>query len=226
VIATPPPPKTPQTLPLDPRPQLGNLPLRHPPDLHRIRCTHTNTRLSAAHMHACRARARHRPPTTHCAKLWCASRPIFEGCSRPRSCAAPPAAAAAVRKNGLDRLGAPASATGAPNFLSRRQCPRRLGKNPGYTTSPRSALPADGEANTGGRTADPPARHRGPRAAACAARARATAPQKWLTRWHPASPGPLPGRRPPSPPRHHALPLRLPSDCSWAAAKFCFIFPG
>ena len=33
-------------------------------------------------------------------------------------------------------------------------------------------------------------------------------------------------RRPPPAPRHHALPLRLPSDCSWAAAKFCFIFPG
>jgi hypothetical protein len=32
-------------------------------------------------------------------------------------------------------------------------------------------LPADGEANTGGRTADPPARHFGPRTAACAARA-------------------------------------------------------
>ena len=55
-------------------------------------------------MHACRARARHRPPTPHCAKLWCPSRPIFEGCSRPRSCAAPPAAAAAVRKKGVDRL--------------------------------------------------------------------------------------------------------------------------
>jgi hypothetical protein len=177
-------------------------------------------------MHACRARARHRPPTPHCAKLWCASRPIFEGFSRPRSCAAPPAAAAAVRKNGVDRLDAPASPTGAPIFLSRRQCPRRLGKNPGYTTSPRSALPTDGEANTGGRTADPSARHRDPRAAACAARARRSAPQKWLTRWHPASPGPLPHRRPPSPPRHHALPLRLPPDCSWAAAKFCFIFPG
>ena len=161
-------------------------------------------------MHACRARARHRPPTPHCAKLWCASRPIFEGFSRPRSCAAPPAAAAAVRKKGVDRLAAQTSATGAPIFLSRRQCPRRLGKNPGYTTSPRSALPTDGEANTGGRTADPSGRHRDPRAAACAARARRNAPQKWLTRWHPASPGPLPHRRPPSPPRHHALPLRLP----------------
>jgi hypothetical protein len=32
-----------------------------------------------------------------------------------------------------------------------------------------------------------------------------------------------PGR---CPPRHHALPLRLPSEYSWAAAKFCFIFPG
>ena len=37
-------------------------------------------------MHACRARARHRTPTTHCAKLWCVSLPIFEGCSRQRSC--------------------------------------------------------------------------------------------------------------------------------------------
>ena len=138
----------------------------------------------------------------------------------------PPAAAAAVRKKGVDRLDAPTSPTGAPIFLSRRQCPRRLGKNPGYTTSPRSALPTDGEANTGGRTADPSARHRDPRAAAYAARARRNDPQKWLTRWHPASPGPLPHRRPPSPPRHHALPLRLPPDCSWAAAKFCFIFPG
>ena len=35
-------------------------------------------------MHACRARARQRPPTPHCAKLWCASRPIFEWCSRPQ----------------------------------------------------------------------------------------------------------------------------------------------
>jgi len=131
-----------------------------------------------------------------------------------------------VRKNGVDRLDAPASPTGAPIFLSRRQCPRRLVKNLGYTTSPRSALPADGEANTGGRTADPSARHRDPRAAPCAARGRRSAPQKWLTRWHPASPGHLPGRRPPPAPRHHALPLRLPSDCSWAAAIFCFIFPG
>jgi len=72
---------------------------------------------------------------------------------------------------------------GRPDFSVVRQCPRRLGKNPGYTTSPRSAIPADGEASTGGRTADPPARHRGPRAAACAARARRSAPQKWLTRW-------------------------------------------
>jgi hypothetical protein len=94
------------------------------------------------------------------------------------------------------------------------------------TRRAQSALPTDGEANTGGRTADPSARHRDPRAAACAARARRSVPQKWLTRWHPASPGPLPHRRPPSPPRHHALPLRLPSECSWAAAKFCFIFPG
>ena len=36
------------------------------------------------------------------------------------------------------------------------------------------------------------------------------APQQLLTRWHPASPGHLP-----PPPRHHALPLRLPPDCSW-----------
>jgi hypothetical protein len=65
-------------------------------------------------------------------------------------------------------------------------------------------LPADGETNTGGRTADPPSPNRRTRAAACAARARRSAPQKWLTRWHSASPGPLPGRRPLSPPRHHA----------------------
>ena len=59
---------------------------------------------------------------------------FFEGFSRPRSCAAPPAAAAEVRKNGMERLHAPASATGAPIFLSRRQSPRRLGKNQGYET--------------------------------------------------------------------------------------------
>ena len=82
-----------------------------------------------------------------------------------------------MRKNRVERFDAPASATGASIFLSCRQCPRRLGKNPGYTTSPRSAFPADGEANTDGRTVDPPARHRGPRAAACAARARRSAPQ-------------------------------------------------
>jgi len=82
------------------------------------------------------------------------ARQIFEGFSRPRSCAAPPAAAAAVRKNGMDLLHAPASPTGAPIFLSRHQYPRRLGKNQGYKTSPRSAVAADGEANTGTRTAD------------------------------------------------------------------------
>ena len=176
-----------------------------------------------AHMHECRACARHQPPTPHCAKLWYASQQIFEGCSRLRSCAAPTAAAAAVRKNGVDR---PASQTGSPIFLSHRQCPRRLGKNQGYTTSPRLTIPNDGEANTGGRTAYPPATHHGTHAAACAARARRSPPQKWLTRCHPVSPGTLPGRWPPSPPRHHALPIRLPSDCSWTAAKFCFIFPG
>ena len=51
------------------------------------------------------------------------------------------------------------------------------------------------------------------------------APQQLLTRWHPASPGHLPGRRrtvrrPPPPPRHHALPLRLPPDCSWPQIFF------
>ena len=117
------------------------------------------------------------------------------------------------RKKGVDRLAAQTSATGASIFLSRRQCPRRLGKNPGYTTSPRSALPTDCEANTGGRTADPSSHHRDPRASACAARARRSAPQKWLTRWHPASPGPLPGRRPPTPPRYSALALRLHTAC-------------
>jgi hypothetical protein len=44
--------------------------------------------------------------------------------------------------------------------LSSRQCPRRLPKNQGYKTSPRSALSADGQANTDTRRADPPARSR------------------------------------------------------------------
>ena len=47
------------------------------------------------------------------------------------------------------------------------------------------------------------------RAAACAARARRSAPQKRLTRWHPACPWPLPGRHPPRARCHHALPLGL-----------------
>jgi hypothetical protein len=114
-----------------------------------------------------------------------------------------------VRKKGVDRLAAQTSATGAPIFLSRRQCPRRLGKNPGYTTSPRSALPTDGEANTGGRTADASSRHRDPRAAACVARARRNDPQKWLTRCHLASPGPsawAASAAGPAPPRPAAAP--------------------
>jgi hypothetical protein len=44
---TPPPPKTPQTLPLDPHPQLGKLPWRRPQGQHRNRCTDTNTDSSA-----------------------------------------------------------------------------------------------------------------------------------------------------------------------------------
>ena len=51
-----------------------------------------------------------------------------------------------------------------------------------------------------------------------AACARRSVLQKLLTRWHPASPGHLPGRQMPPPPRHHALSLRLPPDCPWAAA--------
>ncbi len=58
------------------------------------------------------------------------------------------------------RLNTPASQTGGPIFLSRRQCPRRLPKNQGYKASPRSALSADGEANKGTRSADPPSPNR------------------------------------------------------------------
>jgi len=66
-------------------------------------------------------------------------------------------------KTAWRRLKTPASATGAARTLSRRQCARRLPKNEGYKASPRSALSADGEANKGTRSADPPARHRGRR---------------------------------------------------------------
>ncbi len=60
-------------------------------------------------------------------------------------------------KTARRRLHTPASQT---RTLSRRQCARRLPKNQGYKASPRSALSADGEANKGTRSADPPARHR------------------------------------------------------------------
>ncbi len=55
---------------------------------------------------------------------------------------------------------------------------------------------------------------------ACRARARRSAPQKCLTRWRPMCPWPLPGRHPPQARSHHALPLRLLSDCSWAAEVY------
>jgi len=149
---------------------------------------------------------------------------FFEGFSRPRSCAAPPAAAAAVRKKGVDRLDAPTSPTGAPIFLSRRQCPRRLGKNLGYTTSPRSALPTDGEANTGGRTADPSARHRDPRSGLRGTRT-AQRPAKVA---HPLAPGVTgasaasPAAVAPAPPRPAAPPaLRM----LMGRRKILFYFP-
>jgi hypothetical protein len=46
----------------------------------------------------------------------------------------------------------------------------------------------------------------------------------FVTRWCPASPGPLPGRRPPRPRRHHALPLLLRAPTSWAAELILFYF--
>jgi hypothetical protein len=58
------------------------------------------------------------------------------------------------------RLLTPAPATGAARTHLRRQCPTRLCKNQGYKTSLRSALPADGEANTGTRTAETPSTNR------------------------------------------------------------------
>jgi hypothetical protein len=63
-------------------------------------------------------------------------------------------------KTAWRRLKTPASQTGAALTLSRRQCARRLPENEGYKASPRSTLSADGEANKGTRSADPPARHR------------------------------------------------------------------
>jgi len=47
------------------------------------------------------------------------------------------------------------------SFLLQQVGARRLPKNQGCKTSPRSAISADGEANTGTRSADPPARHGG-----------------------------------------------------------------
>ena len=61
------------------------------------------------------------------------------------------------------RLHTPASQTGAAPTLLRRQCARRLPKNQGYKTSPRSAISDDCEVNKGTRSANPPARHRGRR---------------------------------------------------------------
>ena len=57
-----------------------------------------------------------------------------------------------------------------------------------------------------------------------AGRARRSAPQKWLTRWHPASPGPLPGRRPPTLPRHRALVLRLHTTGTVCAKSQSLVF--
>ena len=84
-------------------------------------------------------------------------------------------------KTARRRLNTPASQTGAPIFLSRRQCPRRLPKNQGYKASPRSALSADGEANKGTCSADPPSPNRRSRPGLAQRRARhahSAAPRK------------------------------------------------
>ncbi len=163
MIATPPPPETPQTLPLDLHPQLGNLPLRPPQAQHRNRCTDTNTdgQLRAA-LHALPARDTGRP--RHTVQSCSAQAGRFLGIFPGRAAAlCRPRLRQTCEKTARRRLHTPASATGAARTLSRRQCARRLPKNQGYKASPRSALSADGEANKGTRSADPPSRHRGRR---------------------------------------------------------------
>ena len=162
-------------------------------------------------MHACRARARHRTPTTHCAKLWCVSLPIFEGCSRQRSCPQLQQPCAKTAWIGSTRPHLP---RGRRFFCRPASAPEGSAKIRATRRAQDRRSPLTVKRTRAGAPPTPQRNHHGPHAAACAARARRSVPQKWLTRWYPASPGPLPHRRPPSPPRHHALPLRLPSNYS------------